>query len=95
MRAEPALLRARDHARPVCAVVVTNARSNQWAQVQLSAADSEDVVRPTWASPQLRVPPGGEARTDVRFEAPTPGPGAEVRRTITVSATDGQRQAST
>ena len=95
VRAEPALLRARDHAPPVCAVVVSNARSNQWAQVQLSAADSEDVVRPTFASPQLRVPPGGEARTDVRFEAPTPGPGAEVSRTITVTAADGQRRATT
>ena len=31
----------------------------------------------------------------MRFEAPTPGPGAEVSRTITVTAADGQRRATT
>ena len=58
VRAEPALLRARDHAPSVCSVVVDNSRSNQWAQVQLSAGDPEDVVRPTWASPEPQCAPG-------------------------------------
>ena len=95
VRAEPRLLRARDLSPAVCTVVVDNSRSNRWAHVQLSAGDAEHVVRTAWKSPELQVPPGGEARTEVRFAAPPPGPGGEVSRTITVTASEGERSAAT
>ena len=95
VRAEPQLIRARDHSEGVCTVVVENPRSNRWARVRLSATDPEQAVRTTWRLPQLDVPPGGEARTDVRFEAPPPHPGGEVSRTITITAVEGQQRAET
>ena len=95
VRAEPQLIRARDHSAGVCTVVVENPRSNRWARVRLSAADPEQAVRTTWRLPELDVPPGGEARTDVRFEAPPPNPGSEVSRTITITAAEGQQRAET
>jgi hypothetical protein len=61
----------------------------------MSAEDPEDVVQATWVSSQLQVPPAGEARTEVRLEAPPPGMGGEVSRTITVSASDGLHRATT
>jgi hypothetical protein len=95
VRTEPRLIRAHDHAAAVCTVVVENPRSNRWARVRLSAADPEQAVRSTWHSPELDVPPGGEARTDVRFDAPAPAPGGEVSRQITVTAAEGQQRAET
>lgn len=95
LRAVPQLLRARDVASAVCTVVVDNARSNRWARVRLSATDPERVVRATWTSQQLEVPPGEEARTEVRFQAPPPAPGGEVSRTITLTASDGRRSETT
>ena len=95
VRAEPQLIRTRDHSPGVCTVVVENPRSNRWSRVVLSAADPEQAVRATWRLPELDVPPGGEARTDVRFEAPPPNPGSEASRTITITATEGQQRAET
>lgn len=95
VRAEPQLIRTRDNSSGVCTVVVGNPRSNRWARVQLSAVDAEQAVRSTWRVPELDVPPGGEARSDVRFDAPPPSPGSEVSRTITITAAEGQQRAET
>jgi hypothetical protein len=95
LRAEPRLLRTRDLTPALCTVVVDNSRSNHWARVRLSASDPEQVVRAAWRSPELDVPPGGEAGTEVRFHAPPPEPGGEVSRTITITATDGGHGAET
>ncbi len=95
LRAEPQQLRVRDAAPGVCRVVVSNSGSNRWTQVRLSATDPEQVVRATWRSTQLQIPPGGEAMTEVRFEAPLPDPGGEVTRAITILATEGHRRAET
>jgi hypothetical protein len=95
LHAEPRLLRSRDLSPAVCTVMVGNLRSNRWAQVQLSASDPEQVVRAAWGSVQLQVPPGGQARTEVRFDAPPPEPGGEVSRTITITATDGDSRTDT
>lgn len=95
VRTEPRMVRTRDLEPAVCTVIVDNSRSNHWAQVRLSAVDAEHVVRVTWVSSHLQVPPSGEARTEVRFEAPPPEPGGEVSRAITVDASDGQRTAVT
>jgi hypothetical protein len=95
LRAEPRLLRARDAAPGVCTVVVSNTGTNRWAQVRLSTSDPEQVVKATWSSPQIQVPPGGEESTQVRFEAPLPAPGAEVSRTVTIVAQEGHRSVET
>lgn len=95
LHAEPRLLRARDLSSGVCTVVVGNFRSNRWAQVRLSASDPEQVVRAAWSSPELQVPPGGQAGTEVRFSAPPPDPGGEVSLTITITATDGDNRTDT
>lgn len=93
VRTEPRLLRARDGAEGTCRVVVSNSGSNRWAQVRLSASDPEQVVRATWSTQQLQVPPEGEESTEVRFAAPAPEPGGEVSRTVTIVAREGHRQA--
>jgi hypothetical protein len=95
VRAEPRLLRTHDLAPAYCTVVVDNTRSNRWAQVQLSGTDPEHAVRVTFQVPQLQVPPGGTAHSQVRFEAPPPDPGGETSRTVTVTAGDGRRDAVT
>ncbi len=95
LRAEPRQLRVRDPGPGVCRVVVSNAGTNRWAQIRLSATDPEQVVRTTWSSAQLQVPPGGEESTEVRFEAPLPEPGGEITRTITITVKDGNRTAET
>lgn len=95
LRAEPRLLRVRDTSPGVCRVIVSNSGTNRWAQVQLSAGDPEQVVRATWTSQLLQVPPGGEEATEVRFDAPAPAPGGELSRIITVTANEGPRSAET
>ena len=95
IRAEPRQLRVRDAAPGVCRVVVGNSGTNRWAQVRLSATDPEQVVRTTWTSPQLQVPPGGEESTQVRFDAPPPDPGGEITRTVTLTVHEGHRTAET
>lgn len=95
LRVEPQQLRVRDSVPGVCRVVVSNSGSNRWAQVRLTATDPEQVVRATWSAPQIQIPPGGEATTEVRFEAPLPEPGGDVTRAITVVAREGHRRAET
>jgi hypothetical protein len=95
VRAEPRMLRARDSEPAVCRVVVSNTRSNRWAQVTLTTGDPEQVVRATWEARKLQVPPGGEAATNVQLEAPPPEPGGEVSRTITITAAEGDLHTET
>jgi hypothetical protein len=91
LEAEPSLVRVRDSTVGMARVVADNRRGRNWADVQLRASDPEQLVRVSWHTPGLRVPPGGTAQTEVRFEAPQPDAGTEVRRTVTLTATDGRR----
>jgi hypothetical protein len=95
VRAEPRILRVRDLSPVACTVVVSNTRSNRWAQVRLTASDPEQVVAVTWEPRKLQVPPGGEAAASVQFDAPAPEPGGQVSRTITIVAAEGDRAAET
>jgi hypothetical protein len=95
VRAEPQVVRVQDSAETTCMVVVGNPRGNTWTPVHLSAVDPEHVVSSAWASPSLQVPPGGQARSQLRLSAPPPPPGAEVSRTVTITADDGHERAST
>lgn len=91
LEVEPSLVRVRDTTAGGFRVVADNRAGSQWAHLQLRAADPERVVRVSWASPQLHVPPGGTAYAEGRLDAPLPAPGSESSRTVTVTASDGRR----
>jgi hypothetical protein len=95
LHTEPQLIRVLDASPGVCRVTIRNVHSNRWAQVRLAATDPEQVVRATWNPRQIQVPPGGEARSEVRLDAPTPVPGGEINRTITIRACEGHRKTET
>ena len=73
----------------------TTAGGADWAQVELRATDPERLVKVSWAAAQVQVPPGQTAYTEARFTAPLPDPGTEASRTVTVTASDGRRTATT
>jgi len=91
---EPSLVRVRDRTVGMARVVVDNREGRDRAHVQLRASDPEGLVRVSWSSPELHVPPGDTAQTDARFEAPLPDAGSEVSRTLTISAVAGRRTAT-
>jgi hypothetical protein len=91
LEVEPSLVRVRDSTVGLTRVVADNRTGREWAQIQLKGTDPERLVRVTWASQELRVPPGGTAETEAQFEASLPEAGTEVSRTVTLSATDGRR----
>ena len=90
----PSLVRVRDTTVGLARVVADNRGGTEWAHLELKASDPERLVRVTWASPQLHVPPGQTAQAEARFEAPLPDAGTEVSRTVTVTVMNG-RQTST
>ena len=90
----PSLVRVRDTTVGLARVVADNRGGTEWAHLELKASDPERLVRVTWASPQLHVPPGQTAHAEARFEAPLPDAGTEVSRTVTVTVMNG-RQTST
>jgi P pilus assembly chaperone PapD len=87
----PSLVRVRDSTTGWARLVADNRAGKEWAHLQLKASDPERAVRVTWSGPELHVPPGGTAQTEAQFDAPLPGAGTEVTRTVTLSATDGRR----
>ena len=95
LEAEPSLVRVRDSAVGVVRILADNRSGKEWAHLQLRASDPERIVRVSWASPQLHVPPGGTAQAEARLEAPLPEAVAEVSRTVTITASDGRRTSST
>ena len=95
LEVEPSLIRVRDATSGLVRVVVDNRGGAEWAQVQLRATDPERVVKVSWAAAQVQVPPGQTAYTEARFTAPLPDAGTEVTRTVTVTASDGRRTATT
>jgi hypothetical protein len=94
LEVEPSLLRVRDTTAGVVRLLVDNRAGTAWAQLQLKASDPERAVRVTWAAAQISVGPGRTTYADARLEARLPEPGSEVSRTVTLSATDGRRNAT-
>ena len=92
---EPALVRVRDSTVAVVRLLADHRRGQEWAHLELQATDPERAVRVSWASPRLDIAPGGTAQVDLRLQAPLPEPGSEVSRTLTVTATDGERTSTT
>ena len=95
LEVEPSLVRVRDATSGLVRVVVDNRGGADWAQVELRATDPERLVKVSWAAAQVQVPPGQTAYTEARFTAPLPDPGTEASRTVTVTASDGRRTATT
>ena len=95
LEVEPSLVRVRDATSALVRVVVDNRGGADWAQVELRATDPERLVKVSWAAAQVQVPPGQTAYTEARFTAPLPDPGTEASRTVTVTASDGRRTATT
>ncbi len=95
LEAQPGLVRVRDTTVGMVRLVADNRRGRQPAHLRLRASDPERAVRVTWAAPQLDVAPGQTGFIDVRLQAPLPEPGAEVRRTLTVTAENGSRTTTT
>lgn len=95
LTAAPALLRLRDADTGSVRVTVDNRTGRQWATVRLDAADPERVVRVDWSLTEVRVPPGGTTDVDLRVSAPGPEAGAEVTRSVMLTASDGRRTART
>ena len=95
LEVEPSLVRVRDATSGLVRVVVDNRGGAEWAQVELRATDPERLVKVSWAAAQVQVPPGQTAYTEARFTAPLPDPGTEASRTVTVTASDGRRTATT
>ena len=73
LEVEPSLVRVRDSTVGLARVVADNRAGREWAQVQLKGSDPERLVRVTWASRELRVPPGGTAGDGSPVRSPTAG----------------------
>ncbi|MDN5804369.1 MAG: hypothetical protein L0H26_07275, partial [Microlunatus sp.] len=91
----PALVRLPDTDRAAVQLRIDNRAGRQWATVRLDASDPEHVVRVGWSTREVQIPPGGTTDVDVGLTCPVLDPGTEVTRTITLSATDGHRRATT
>lgn len=88
---EPSVVRVRDTQVGVTRVTLDNRAGAGWAHLRLGASDPERVVRVAFSESSVDVPPGRTTQVEARFEAPLPEVGAEVSRTVTVTAADGLR----
>ena len=89
---EPALIRVRDNPVGLARVLIDNRGGKDWAHIQLTAGDPEQIVAVGFDAPQLHVPPGQTTQTQVRLHAPLPELGSEATRTVTITATDAKRR---
>ncbi len=92
LQLEPALLRVRDNPVGLARVLIDNRGGKDWAHIQLTASDPEQIVAVGFDAPQLHVPPGQTIQTQVRMHAPLPELGSEATRTVTITATDAKRR---
>jgi P pilus assembly chaperone PapD len=92
LQLEPALLRVRDNPVGLARVLIDNRGGKDWAHIQLTASDPEQIVAVGFDAPQLHVPPGQTIQTQVRLHAPLPELGSEATRTVTITATDAKRR---
>ncbi|GAA3632429.1 COG1470 family protein [Microlunatus ginsengisoli] len=92
---EPAVIKVRDNPVGTTRLTLDNRNGREWAHVQLSASDPEQVVYVGFDTPQVHVPPGQTAQAQVRLQAALPELGTEASRTVTITATDPKRRTST
>ena len=94
LRTEPSVVRIRDVETGRFVVVVDNAGSNRAARLRLSGTDPELAVSFHFDPEVVVVGPGESARVRAVTTSRRPEPGAELSRTLTVSATEGSRRVS-
>ncbi|MEO7587039.1 MAG: zinc ribbon domain-containing protein [Arachnia sp.] len=87
----PSMVRVEDGAPARVRVVADNRAGAKWTHLRFTASDPEGVVNVIWFPSDIDVPPGKAVQVDAILEAPQPKAGAEVSRTVTVSAMDGPR----
>lgn len=92
---EPAVIKVRDNPVGLARLTLDNRNGRDWAHLQLTASDPEQVVYAGFDQPQLHVPPGQTVQTQVRLQAALPELGTEATRTVTITATDPKRRTST
>ncbi len=92
LQLEPAVIRVRDNPVGLARVLLDNRSGREWAHIQLSARDPEQIVSVGFDAPQVHVPPGQTAQTQLRLHAPLPELGTEATRPVTVIATDPKRR---
>jgi|GEM_PF-1319749 len=90
LRLEPSIVRVKDNQAGRLQATVDNTDGNEARRVTLTGQDPEGLVRFFFSPAVIEVPPGGTASAAVRLEAPTPDPGQQATRQLTVSASDGR-----
>lgn len=93
LRLEPSIVRVKDNQAGRLQATIDNSDGNQPRRVTLTGRDPEGLVRFFFSPGVLDVPPGGTASAALRIEAPTPEPGQQSTRQVTVSAADGRDEA--
>ncbi|WP_152193174.1 hypothetical protein [Georgenia satyanarayanai] len=91
---QPRLLRLTDEARARFVVRIDNRRANYPQSFELSGTDPEGVVRFGFVPRVVQVPAGRLVEVRGHFMAPTPAPGQDATRQLTVSATNDGGEAT-
>ena len=91
MRTEPRVVRVRDVDTARFVVNLDNSASNRTARLRLAGTDPELAVGFHFDPAELALGPGESARIRVVTTSPRPEPGAELTRSLTVSAIEGKR----
>jgi hypothetical protein len=93
LRLDPSIVRVKDNQAGRLQATIDNSEGNQPRRVTLTGRDPEGLVRFFFAPGVLDVPAGGTASAALRIEAPTPEPGQQATRQLTVLAADGRDEA--
>jgi hypothetical protein len=95
VRTEPGVVRISDTDVARFVLVVDNSQANRPVRVRLSGTDPELAVSFHFDPDVVVVGPGEASRARVVTTSPRPQPGAELTRSLTVSAAEGNRRAET
>ncbi|MGB3686948.1 MAG: hypothetical protein WA991_14105 [Ornithinimicrobium sp.] len=95
LQVEPITVRAKDSTSAQLRVIVDNRHSNESLWASLKGKDPENAVRFTFSPQHLDVPAGRSMAARLHVEAPAPEPGREMSRTLTITASEGQRAVET
>jgi hypothetical protein len=93
--ADPGFIRMQDATTGRFRVHLDNRNSNYPQRYGLRGHDPEGLVRFTFRPQMVEVAPQSVQSVEVHFEAPAPGPGSQVMRTLTVTAANNAAQLDT
>ncbi len=92
LHVEPTTVRMKDETGAQFRIVVDNKDSNESLWASLKGRDAEGAVAFTFSPPHLDVPAGRSMAARLHVDAPSPEPGREMSRTLTIVATEGRRK---